>query len=152
MITINNARRITAMSDLEINEFIDFHLFAFPRECSGGFAINAHGVYRCVFCNAIDDRAIAATTFDDWHYRQPAKYGYEDIVGALKHRSRSTQIAFGLALRSLILGESTQAARKSARSEAIEAFMNITARLAAMAALQAIGIVDEQGYMKEGQR
>ena len=151
MISAINARRVTAMSDLEINDLIDFHLFAFPKQCSGDFVINAHGVYRCVFCGAVDDRAIAATIFDDWHPREPAKYSHEGIVGALRHRSRGTQIAFALSLRALIIGDEPRSARKSALTESFNVIMNMTARLAGMAALMALGIVDEQGYLKEGQ-
>ena len=151
MIDVINARRVSALSDNEINALLDAHLFAKARLCLGIARPDDLGVWRCPWCGEIDDRAIASRLFDDppWHRRQTPRYTIAQIVYALQSYSASTQIAYSLSLRAQILGESARAIRRSPLAEETQIDLHVNDRIVGVAALKALGIIDEQGFVKE---
>lgn len=136
------------LTDEEINELLDQHLFQCRPLCLGLFVGG-----RCQWCGAIDDRAIASRVFDElpWHRRLAPYYRPAEIVAKMAEQSRSAQIVFAMAARTMILGDSMQAVRRSPLTEFMQLLFNVNGNVRAVgiAALVALKIVDEQGIVRE---
>lgn len=147
----STARRASALTDAEINALIDEHLFKHCPLCLGHSEPDAGGVWRCVWCGCVDDRAIASRTFDMayGHYRVTPLYTPAEIVLKMQEQSQSAQIVFATTAKALILGPFVG---RSALSEFMQVLFNVhhNARAVSIAALTALKIVDEHGFIREG--
>lgn len=144
-------RRVSSLSDAEINGLIDAHLFGHSPLCLGHSANDGTGIWRCTWCQAIDDRAVASRIFDGafGHYREASIYTMEAIVAELQRCDKSAQIAYMFSLRSQILGDTSQVIRRDPLTEYTQIMIHHSWRRVAVAALTALGIVDEQGYLRK---
>lgn len=152
MIEALTARRVSSLLNAEINALLDAYLFGHSPLCLGHCANDGTGVWRCTWCSYIDDRAIASRVFDVafGHYRECPDYTIAEIVTALQGYDKSTQIVYMFSLRSQILGETTRTIRRDPLAEYTQILMHHNdVRRVAVAALTALGIVDEQGYVRE---
>jgi hypothetical protein len=146
------ARRVSALSDSAINVLLDAYLFGHSPLCLGPSANDGTGIWRCQWCQAVDDRAIASRIFDGafGHYREASIYTMEAIVAQLQCCDKSAQITYMFSLRSQILGDTTQTIRRDPLAEYTQLMIHHSWRRVAVAALTAIGVVDEQGFVREG--
>jgi len=151
MIDVFTARRISSLSDAEINGLIDSYLFGHSPLCLGHSADDGTGIWRCTWCDKVDDRAVASRIFDGafGHYRESQIYTMEAIVAELQRCDKSAQIVYMFSLKSQILGDTTRTIRRDPLAEYTQIMIHHTWRRVAVAALVALGIVDEQGYIKE---
>jgi len=151
MINVLTARRVSALSDTEINALLDAHLFGHSPLCLGHSADDGTGVWRCQWCQAIDDRAVASRIFDMafGHYRESPHYTIAEIVVELQRYDWSTWIVYEKALYAQILGESAQGYRRTPHAAFTQVVLHLSDRCVGVAALTALGIIDEQGYLRK---
>lgn len=151
MINVFSARRASSLTSAELNALIDHYLFNHCPLCLGHSEPDDHGIWRCVWCGEIDDRAIASRIFDfqPWHRRIAPIYTPEQIVLEMQKQSQSAQIVFATTAKSLILGPFVG---RSALAEFMQILFNVhnNVRAVSIAALTALKVVDEQGYIREG--
>lgn len=152
MIIDITVRRVSALTDSEISALLDEHLFAKAQLCLGIATPDGQGIWRCPWCGEVDDRTVASRVFDDqpWHRRQAPEYTIEQIVTRLQAYDESTWIAYGYALYAQILGESAQKLRRTPQAAFNQVNLHLSDRAVGVAALTALGIVDEQGFIREG--
>jgi hypothetical protein len=151
MIETITARRVSSLTSAELNALIDQHLFNHRPLCLGHSEPDALGVYRCVWCGEIDDRAVASRIFDmqPWHRRVASQYTPEQIVMEMQRQSETAQIVFATTAKALILGPFVG---RSALTEFMQILFNVhnNVRAVSIAALTALKVVDEQGFVREG--
>lgn len=154
MIEAFAVRRVTALSDAAINVLLDEHLFAKAQLCLGIATPDERGIWRCPWCGEVDDRTIASRAFDDqpWHRRTTPQYTIAEIVTRLQRYDESTQIVYMFSLRTQILGDSAKTIRRDPLAEETQIMMhyNDDVRRVGVAVLIALGIIDEQGFVREG--
>lgn len=151
MIIDVTARRVSALTDAEINGLLDAHLFGHSPLCLGHSAGDGTGVYRCTWCQAIDDRAVASRIFDVayGHYREAPIYTMAQIVEEMNKQSQSAQAVYALSLEAQIFGDTLHSVKRTPNAKLTQRYLNITVRRVSIAALTALGIIDEHGFVRE---
>lgn len=131
-----------------LDELVDQYLFHHGRWCYGESKQVHHSFdYRCQICGLLDENtSYARSVFGGPHPRLVPQYSIEDILKAMMGKDHSTQVVFGLAVRALC-----KAACPQESSEWLALLAAMTPRLLEIAALQALGVVDSQGFLKGSQ-
>nr|BBH91716.1 hypothetical protein KTC_64670 [Thermosporothrix sp. COM3] len=141
---------IEMLEDQKLFEFIDRHLFGFSFWCTGPcdywFQRGYLDIYKCRVCGT--------QVLSDGFHRLPAQhirrvpsYRSEQIIEAMKGQAKAVQRQFILALR-VAAGEST-ATCHSTTTVLAHVLFNMTPRSTAIAALQALRIIDARGKIIE---
>ena len=144
-----HCRHVKDLADHELNELLDIHLFRNDRWCYGvSRQVHRSFDYRCEICKAIDEGAsYARAIFGGPHLRRVPEYSIESILeGMMGHTNKSTQTAFARAVMAAVNANASPHVRRP-YSDWLRLFAVMTPRLLSVAALQALGIIDEAGFL-----
>lgn len=142
---------VAALSNTRLDELLDRHVFGQAEWCRGDCELRYMGhvpIYQCKTCSALEERTLAQHIFgSNGHRRLVPKYtesraSARSIFDAVQRLGRTVQSCFTL---NLCLG------CPIGRSMQIWVLFDASPRQIAVAALQAMGIVDAEGYIIESE-
>jgi len=147
---------MSALTDEVIEGLVSQHIFKQPRVCTGHTEPSLRqGMRRCLECNALFDETAASRFFEEpGHLRLVPSYTKDmgtawTIIDNLRWQSRETQVCFVLFLDDLVCREELQG--KASRGCTKQQYLfGMTPRLVCLAALQAINVINVDGYFMEG--
>lgn len=133
---------VADLEDTDIDGLVDLHIFGFDGWCEGRIDFTyspSASPWQCSQCEATEDYARAALLIER-HVRRIPCYTANmalawRIVDVIKGRSKSVRARFVLSLRVLV------------KDSGVTAIFATTPRTICIAALQALGIVDRDGYI-----
>ncbi len=144
---------IDTLEDADINTLIAMRVFGHSQWCFGRFAPRAHSFENyCQECGAMSESSLAELLFADLatsHPRLIPTYSIENILELMKCQDRSTQACFVLYVRVAINADSSSI--RAPHGEWLRLLNMMTPRLLGIAALQALEVIDEAGFVKTGQ-
>jgi|SRR5579885_243457 len=142
------AEGVDRLSDYDLDAALDAHLFGRAEWCYGrcDWQPRRPGlfVYQCAACGYIDERGPATGPLGNrGHLRNIPHYSVEQIVSAIGQRDDATLMRFAVALYRQINGRSSSRLLFGELLRLIHAIA--TPRAIAVAALIALGVIDEGG-------
>lgn len=132
---------VTELRDTDLDVIVDLRIFNNNAWCNGRYECIDGKEYQCSLCHSIENWGLAARIFGDPHPRLVPRYtknaqGSSQISKAIHERGMETRRAFMDNLATLLLGQGHTVA-----------WGDVTPRMTAVAALQALEIVDQAGYI-----
>lgn len=149
---------LSVLTDELIDSLVSQHIFKQPRVCTGHAEPGMRlGMRRCLECNATFDEVATSRFYaEPGHLRLVPGYTKDmgeawSIIDALRWQSRETQVCFVLFLDDLVCKEEIRGKLNGLRSCTKQQLLfGLSARLIAIAALQAIDVITVDGYYQEG--